>query len=80
MTRSKTVESLVSALVILLIALLLLLARGDTHRGLGSGPAPTASGALGRDHEVGPAGTTPGSPGGPRSNRPGPLARGSVGE
>ena len=31
MTRSKTTESLFSALVILLIALVLILARGDAH-------------------------------------------------
>jgi hypothetical protein len=31
MTRTKTTESLISALMILLIALVLILARGDAH-------------------------------------------------
>jgi hypothetical protein len=55
MTRSKTTESLVSALVILLITLVLVLARKTAH---GDSMAPAAlTGITARD--VDPTGTPP---------------------
>lgn len=50
MTRSKTTESLVSALVIVLVTLLLILARATAH---GRSPGPPRPAEVATSHDTG---------------------------